>query len=139
MLSRSWISSTSHFQCFRSPYTVSYASRKFVRCPTTFGFHGISFGILLHGNSLHKPQNCTPCSRTQVCILHLPDSFHSGTAPSASIQPGHSPDNFFLHSTQHSPQAVIVEKSVVVIKFPPCYFATAFKDVVRKSTILFSY
>jgi hypothetical protein len=33
------------------------------------------------------------------------------------MQPGHLPSSFFGHATQHSPQAVIVEKSVIII--PP--------------------
>ena len=83
----------------------------------TLAFHEIIVGSFLHGNSLQIPQNCTPCSLAQACTLHLPDSAHSGTRPSASIHPGHEPSIFLEHPTQHSPQAVIVVKSVM--SFPP--------------------
>jgi hypothetical protein len=78
------------------------------------GFQETSEGSFAQGNSAHSPQNGTPWSLVQAWILHLPDSAHSGTRPSASMHPGHLPSSFFLHPVQHSPQAVIVEKSVIL-------------------------
>ena len=77
------------------------------------GFQKTISGNFSHGNSAHSPQNCTWCSLVHACTLHRPDSAHSGTRPSASMHPGHLPSSFFGHSVQHSPQAVIVEKSVI--------------------------
>ena len=88
--------------------------RSAVICSTISGFHETSGLIRLQGNSGHRPQNCTWCSLVQACILHPPDSAHSGTSPSASIHPGHLPSDFFGHFVQHSPQAVSVEKSVIL-------------------------
>ena len=79
------------------------------------GFQEISSGSFSQGNSRQIPQNCAWCSRVQACTLHRPDSAHSGTRPSASMQPGHLLSSFFGHSVQHSPHAVTVEKSVMCV------------------------
>ncbi len=99
-------------------FLILYSSRSAIIFSVMPGFQKIISESFSQGNSAHNPQNCTWCSLVQVCTLHLPDSAHSGTRPSDSIQPGHPPSSFFGHLVQHSPQAVTVEKSVISYHLP---------------------
>lgn len=87
-----------------------------------FLFQGIRLSAFSQGNLVHSPQNNASCSFAQACILHLPDSVHAGTYPSASRQPAHKPSFFFQQSAQHSPQAGITENQFCLVSFLFLYF-----------------
>ncbi len=109
----------SAFRCGQSAVCLlMYPSFRAERCRTISVFQGIICGSFSQGNSLHRPQKRALCSLQQACTLHTPDSAHSGTRPSASMQPGQIPLFFFGQPVQHSPQAVMVSKSVIDLLLP---------------------